>query len=117
MAGSTEEAGTSQAAEGPQLTTVLLRKPVGIVFAQNKGGPVFVEELTPGGAAEHSGAVAVGDVLASCSAVVLKAGKEGEYERRGHGARPYDNFERIEFNCEGQVREGGICIFCLLGPS
>lgn len=39
---------------------VTLRKPVGVVFAQNKGGPVFVEELTAGGNADKSGMVQVG---------------------------------------------------------
>ena len=39
--------------------TIKLRKPVGVVFAQNKGGPVFVEELTAGGNADKSGAVQV----------------------------------------------------------
>lgn len=39
--------------------SVKLRKPVGVVFAQNKGGPVFVEELTPGGNADKSGMVQV----------------------------------------------------------
>lgn len=45
--------------------------------------------------------------LAACcscnrSAIVLKAGKEGLYEKQGHGARPYDNFENILFDCRGQ---------------
>jgi hypothetical protein len=39
--------------------SVTLRKPVGVVFAQDKGGPVFVEELTPGGNADKSGIVQV----------------------------------------------------------
>lgn len=38
---------------------VTLRKPVGVVFAQNKGGPVFVEEVAAGGNADKSGAVQV----------------------------------------------------------
>jgi len=42
-------------------------------------------------------------VLTKCSAVVLKAGKEGQYEKEGYGQRPYDNWETILFNCEGQV--------------
>lgn len=45
--------------------TVTLRKPVGVVFAQNKGGPVFVEELTAGGNADKSGAVQVREGAAS----------------------------------------------------
>lgn len=82
--------------------SVTLRKPVGVVFAQNKTGPVFVEELTAGGNADKSGLVQVGDVLSQCSAVVLKAGKEGQYEREGYGQRPYDNWETIMFDCENQ---------------
>ncbi|KAF6256480.1 hypothetical protein COO60DRAFT_1702280 [Scenedesmus sp. NREL 46B-D3] len=76
-----------------QGVSVKLRKPVGIVFAQNKNGPVFVEEVTPGSNADQCGEVQVGDVLDQCSAVVLKAGKEGQYEREGYGQRPYDNWE------------------------
>lgn len=82
--------------------SVTLRKPVGVVFAQNKGGPVFVEELTPGGNADKSGVVQVGDVLTKCSAVVLKAGKEGQYEKEGYGQRPYDNWETVMFDCENK---------------
>jgi hypothetical protein len=33
-----------------------------------------------------------GDVLSACSAITLKAGKEGRYEREGYGDRPYDNW-------------------------
>lgn len=40
--------------------SVTLRKPVGVVLSQNKGGPVFVEELTAGGNADKSGMVQVG---------------------------------------------------------
>ena len=36
-------------------------------------------------------------------AVVLKAGKEGRYENEGYGERPYDNWETIEYDCEGKV--------------
>ncbi len=46
-------------------------------------------------------------------AVVLKAGKEGQYEAEGYGQRPYDNWEVIEFDCEGQVRaRGGAWLCC-----
>ena len=34
---------------------------------------------------------------------MLKAGKEGEFEREGYGQRPYDNFETIMFPTAGQV--------------
>jgi hypothetical protein len=46
-------------------------------------------------------------VLTRCSAVMLKAGKEGQYEREGYGQRPYDNWETIMFDCEGLVSVGG----------
>ncbi|GLC38559.1 hypothetical protein PLESTB_001739500 [Pleodorina starrii] len=69
-----------------------LRKPVGLVFEQkSEGGPVFVAEVVEGGAAARTGKVAPGDILSKCSAVVLKAGKEGQYEAEGYGQRPYDN--------------------------
>ena len=58
----------------------------------------------PGGNADQLGnKVRVGDRMVACSATVLKAGKEGEYERRGYGGRPYDSFERIMFPTAGQV--------------
>lgn len=52
----------------------------------------------------------VGDVLTRCSAVLLKAGKEGEFQREGHGQRPYDNFEQVTAVCAaapGMVLSGG----------
>jgi len=45
--------------------SVTLRKPVGVVFAQNKTGPVFVEELTAGGNADKSGLVQVKTTMAN----------------------------------------------------
>jgi hypothetical protein len=39
--------------------TVKLKKPVGAVFAQNKGGPVYVEEVAVGSHADNSGLVQV----------------------------------------------------------
>lgn len=87
----------------PAYVTLKLRKPVGVVFTQKPtGGPVYVDEVTPGGNADKSGAVKVGDVLTKCSAVVLKAGKDGQYETEGYGQRPYDNWETVMFDCEGQ---------------
>lgn len=59
-----------------------------------------MDELTAGGNAERTG-IKVGDVLSEVGAVVLKAGKEGEFARKGHGSRPYDNFEKVMTNCEG----------------
>lgn len=39
-----------------------------------------------------------------CCPAVLQAGKEGQYESEGYGQRPYDNWDKIMFECEGQVR-------------
>lgn len=53
---------------------------------------VFVDEVTPGGPADRQG-IQKGDVLTQCSAVVLKAGKEGAYEENGYGEVVYDNWK------------------------
>ena len=42
-------------------------------------------------------------MLSSCSAYALKDGTEGQFAAQGHGARPYENWECVEFNCEGQA--------------
>ena len=106
---------------------VTLRMPVGLVFAQKDLTgpgesrressdiyplassppalhplPVYVDEVTPGGAADKTGKVAKGDILSECSAVVLKSGKEGQFEQEGYGQRPYDNWDRVTFDCRGQ---------------
>ncbi|MEW5302274.1 MAG: hypothetical protein WDW36_005075 [Sanguina aurantia] len=82
---------------------VVLRQPVGIVFAQKKAtGPVIIDELVAGGAAALSGKLAVGDILINCSAVVLKTGMEGKYEATGYGDTPFNNWDTINFPCEGQ---------------
>ena len=39
-----------------------------------------------------------------CSATVLKDGMEGKYEKEGYGQRLYNNWEKIMFDCEGEVR-------------
>lgn len=49
--------------------------------------PLLLPIPRPGGNAAKDGQVQVGDVLTKCSAVLLKAGKEGEYEREGYGQR------------------------------
>lgn len=90
--------------DSPQLPgkrySATLRKPVGVVFSQKDGGPVFIESVTPGSNADKAGFKA-GDVLNQCSAVTLKAGKEGRYEREGYGDRPYDNWETVMIDTEG----------------
>ena len=62
---------------------------------------VRVDEVVKNGNAEKAGVLA-GDLLEECSAVVLKAGKEGEYEKVGHGARPYENWDKVMFKCDGE---------------
>ena len=55
-----------------------------------------------GGNADKDGRVRAGDRLRRCSATLLKSGKEGEYAREGYGQRPYDNWDRIMFDCAGK---------------
>ncbi len=97
----------SAGATGSATLKVTLKRPLGIVFAERKvdgaAAGVFVEELTAGGNAEKAG-VRAGDVLLRCSAVVLKAGKEGAYQQEGYGAQPYTNFDRIMFDATAQRR-------------
>eukprot|EP00890_Picochlorum_soloecismus_P001676 jgi/Picsp_1/2509/NSC_00740-R1_protein len=96
--------GEQQNTDSPKLVTLTIKKPLGIVLAENKdSGEVFVEEIVPNSNAANTKAVSVGDVLVATSATVLKAGKDGEYEREGYGQRPYDNWETVEFNCRGQI--------------
>lgn len=62
VAAATAEPVQEQQPEQPAVEqrSVKLRKPVGVIFAQNKGGPVYVEELTAGGNADKIGVVQVG---------------------------------------------------------
>ncbi|KAG1663920.1 hypothetical protein FOA52_002236 [Chlamydomonas sp. UWO 241] len=84
-------------------TKVTLKMPTGLIFAQKgKGEPVTVDEVVPGGAADKNGRIAVGDVLAACSAVVFKSGQSGaEGATAGHGDVLYDKWDRIMFPCAG----------------
>lgn len=87
-----------------QTIRLTLRKPLGLVLAERPGPPaeVFIEEIAPGGNADKDGRLAVGDTLVGCSAVILKAGKEGQYEREGYGDRVLDNWEKVMFNARGK---------------
>ncbi|KAK9827235.1 hypothetical protein WJX81_000601 [Elliptochloris bilobata] len=87
-----------------ELLSVTIRKPLGLVLAEAPAGPrsVVVESIAEGGNAAKSGIVRVGDFINRCSATVLKAGKDGEYEREGYGQRPYDNWETVMFDCKDQ---------------
>lgn len=51
---------------------------------------------------EHSWLALTWRHVCVCLASTLQAGKETGVGR-GHGDRPYDNFEKLEFDCEGQV--------------
>ncbi|KAI3432249.1 hypothetical protein D9Q98_003810 [Chlorella vulgaris] len=90
----------------PETVSLTLRKPLGLVLGERKlssgAVEVVVEELVPGGNAEKDGRVQAGDVLVKCSATLLKAGKEGEFEREGYGQRPYDNWEQVLFDARGK---------------
>ncbi|XP_024528234.1 protein MET1, chloroplastic-like isoform X1 [Selaginella moellendorffii] len=49
---------------------VELRKPLGMILEEDAAGNIFVAEVSPGGNAEKSGLVEVGDQLIATSAVV-----------------------------------------------
>eukprot|EP01025_Chloroclados_australasicus_P058873 TRINITY_DN7437_c0_g1_i2.p1 TRINITY_DN7437_c0_g1~~TRINITY_DN7437_c0_g1_i2.p1 ORF type:complete len:214 (-),score=10.24 TRINITY_DN7437_c0_g1_i2:174-752(-) len=79
-----------------------IKKPLGLILVENDKKQVFVEEVVADGNAAKDGRVKVGDIMIGCSAVVLKKGKEGQYEQEGYAARPYTNWEKVEFDCQGQ---------------
>ena len=86
---------------------VTIAKPMGMVLEETKEankslGSVVVAEVLPESNAEKAG-VKAGDVLVSCSAVTLKAGKEGEFEKTGYGGRPFTNWEKVVFNTKDQT--------------
>eukprot|EP01023_Acetabularia_acetabulum_P044172 TRINITY_DN4427_c0_g1_i1.p3 TRINITY_DN4427_c0_g1~~TRINITY_DN4427_c0_g1_i1.p3 ORF type:complete len:159 (+),score=14.84 TRINITY_DN4427_c0_g1_i1:47-523(+) len=85
-----------------KLLQLTVKKPLGLILAENDSKQVFVDEIVPEGNAQKDGRIQQGDVLVGCSAVVLKKGKEGQYEEEGYAARPYTNWEKVEFDCEGQ---------------
>lgn len=62
----------------------------------------MIDEVTPGGHADKTGQIQVGDILAKCSAVVLKEGAENKYDTEGYGEKLYTNWETVMFDCEGQ---------------
>ncbi|KAL4424063.1 hypothetical protein ABPG75_001364 [Micractinium tetrahymenae] len=99
-----QTAAASPAAPAAQTIRLTLRKPLGLVLAERTGPPaeVFIEEIAPGGNADKDGRLAVGDTLVGCSAVILKAGKEGQYEREGYGDRVLDNWEKVMFNARSK---------------
>jgi PDZ domain len=68
---------------------IVLKKPLGIVFEEfeDGSGGLFVQDLVPGGNAERTGQVQVGDVLVGMTAVKVVGAK---YERRLIPARKFD---------------------------
>jgi hypothetical protein len=68
---------------------ITLKKPLGIVFEEFEegSGGLFVQDLVPGGNAERSRQVQVGDVLVGMTAVKVVGAK---YERRLIPARKFD---------------------------
>lgn len=96
------EAAAGEQGDGQQRINVTLRKPMGMVLAEGKDGNVFVESITEGGNAAEDGSIKVNDIVRRTSAYVLKEGKSGEYAKRGHGARPFEDYVPIMFECDGE---------------
>lgn len=101
-AAATPQPPAEEGATPGKLYEVTLKMPIGVVFAQTQGprSPTVVEAVTEGGSADRAG-LRAGDVLVACSAVQLKAGTEGKFEKEGYGARPYDNFETSIIDVQG----------------
>mmetsp|Transcript_13932 Transcript_13932/g.42039 ORF Transcript_13932/g.42039 Transcript_13932/m.42039 type:complete len:213 (-) Transcript_13932:333-971(-) len=98
---SSSQEGAAQEPADPRFTATI-KKPLGMVVAEAKDGSVFVEEITEGGNADAQGVIKVGDIVRKTSARVLKEGKSGDFEKKGHGARPFDDWEAIMFTCDGE---------------
>ena len=80
---------------------VELKKPLGMFLANDKNGNIFVEELVPGGAAEQSGLISVGDRLIATSAIVFNS--EMDYG----GVSVKKGEEQIRFSTRGESFEIG----------
>lgn len=98
----TEDANSESLGGNERRVTVTIRKPLGMVLAEAKNGAVFIESIDEGGNAAQQGDVRVGDVVRKTSARLLKEGKSGEYAKKGHGGRPYEDFEAVMFECDGE---------------
>ena len=91
-----------------------------MVLADKKNIGIVIDEVSENSHAEKAG-IKVGDILVECSSVVLKSdAKSGEYENEGYGARPYNNWEKRMFVCEGEdfnivmnANHGGVACLCL----
>lgn len=91
-----------EAAAKERTITATIKKPLGMVLAEASNGAVFIESIEEGGNAAQQGDVKVGDIVRKTSARMLKEGKSGDYAKKGHGARPYDDWEAVMFPCDGE---------------
>ena len=75
---------------------VELKKPLGMFLEEDKNGNIFVDELVPGGAAEKSGIIGVGDRLIATSAIVFNSSMDygGVSVKKGE--------EQIRFSTRGE---------------
>lgn len=100
--------------------TATIEKPLGLIIAEDKSGEVLIESIEEGGNADRLGVFRVGDVLVSCSAIVMAEGKnagkkEGIYKGNRKGGCcstgcsdcPFNakNWVQIQFDCRGQSFE------------
>jgi len=105
-------------AEHGDCITATIEKPLGLVIAEDKSGEVVIESIEPGSNADRLGVFRVGDLLVSCSAIVMAGGKnvgkkEGMYTRSkvkggccstGCPDCPFNarNWVRVQFDCRGE---------------
>lgn len=75
---------------------VIIKKPLGMYLETDKQGNIFVAELIPGGAAEASGLINVGDRLLATSAIVFNSSMDygGVNVKKGE--------EQIRFSTRGE---------------
>jgi hypothetical protein len=75
---------------------VIIKKPLGMYLETDKQGNIFVAELIPGGAAEASGLINVGDRLLATSAIVFNSSMDygGVSVKKGE--------EQIRFSTRGE---------------
>lgn len=75
---------------------VIIKKPLGMYLETDKQGNIFVAELIPGGAAEASGLIRVGDRLLATSAIVFNSSMDygGVSVKKGE--------EQIRFSTRGE---------------
>jgi len=108
---SSSQEGAAQEPADPRFTATI-KKPLGMVVAEAKDGSVFVEEITEGGNADAQGVIKVGDIVRKTSARVLKEGKSGDFEKKGHGEAPQHSTFSIEDSSlhRAHVRRHSMCV-------